>query len=104
MSTYEKASDPFRKDEVKVRELIRHATPLGSFHIRQQGEFVPGDETSYALVRVIGWRDEDDRVFSDKPFSLHDAVVVSDGGVPTVRLINGRYDLSQGEAQFRLAR
>lgn len=104
MSTYDKATDPFRKDEVRVRDLIRHATPVGSFHIRQQGPFVPGDTTSYASVRVIGWRDEEDRVFADKPYSIHDAVVVSDGGTPTVRLINGEYDLSQGEAQLRLNR
>lgn len=99
---YDKKTDPYRTVENVVRAEIDAANRSGKFpegfHLVKQGKFTPGDETSYASVRVVTLQDE----LSDQPFCLHTAVVRSDGEDVGLFLIDGEYDLTVEEAAERL--
>lgn len=74
------------------------------FELLEQGRFRAGDHTSYGSVAVLAIREEP--AFEDAPYSVHTAVVHSDGPFPEdakVSLISGEYDLTLEQARERLA-
>lgn len=105
MPDYDKKTDPYRVSERLVRAEIQSLNEAGKFpegfHLVKQGKFTPGDETSYASVRVVTLMDELPE--DNRPFCTHTAVLYSDGENRHVYLIAGTYDLTVEEAAEALA-
>jgi len=94
------ANRPYRVNEALVRQLISQgnfdAAPM--FRPVKQGRFSAGSPTIYAMARLLCCRDEYAPV-RERPYSVHDAVVVDHKDGPQVHLIRGVYDLTRAMAE-----